>query len=160
MYIMSSHKKHVFSGEKKVATICGGSLFPCQNKKCDQTVRLFKDYEGRVSDFRCAKCLPFLKYSETSKVGVYTNCCDCSGQFLVKNRGDHACYECFISGFSPFFEVKDPKPKPTKRPKVCSCCFKKRKLFWRACPFDLDINNRYVYYWRCDDCQEQAALDI
>lgn len=159
---MSSNKKHVF-GEKskqKVTTIRVGSLFPCQDPKCDQTVRLFKDYTDCVSEFRCAKCLPFLEYSPFSNVGVYTNCCDCSGQFLVKNRGEQACYKCFVSGLSPFFEVRDPKPKPTKRPKVCSTCDKKHKLTWRACPYQLDIHNRYVYAWTCDDCDKKAALDI
>ena len=156
---MSSKKRHVFSRkskQKKVTTIREGNLFPCQDPKCDQTVRLFKDYTGCVREFRCAKCLPSLEYSTFSKVGVYTNCCDCSGQFLVKNCGEQACYECFVGGLFP----KDPKPKPTKRPKVCSTCGKKRKLTWRSCPYQLDIHNRYVYAWTCDNCDEQAALDI
>ena len=56
----------------------------CSSPQCNHSVRLFADFKGSLSEFRCAECLPWLEFCESKQVvGQYTICSVCRSQYKV-----------------------------------------------------------------------------
>lgn len=75
-----------------------GDVIGCQ--KCDNRVRLFKPYRGRMKDFLCAMCLPGIMYTnpdQTIPAKHYTSCTVCWCHFQVQqtyNGKKPTCPSC------------------------------------------------------------------
>lgn len=130
------------------------SRLSCQDPHCKQTfVNLRKIVTDNHSKLRCAKCLPFCKFSEKAKAGCFTNCRKCSSLFKVQKNGTEFCYICRKAQSKPKCVEKvssQPvvyvEPKPTPKPSACKICeTMKRHLEWSECPDN-------SYKWLCEVC--------
>jgi hypothetical protein len=129
------------------------SRLNCQDPHCKQTfVNLRKIVTKDYSKLRCAKCLPFCKYSEKAKAGFFTNCRKCSSLFNVQKNGVVFCYICSKTQSKPkcvkkvsSLPIVYVKPKPTPKPSACEICeTMKLPLKWSECP--------ETYQWLCELC--------
>jgi len=150
-----------------MCTIGHGSLLPCQNtikagifkkkEKCGQLVRVLNPINlSKFSKFKCQDCL-----------GDSTNhsiCIVCKGMCNT-NTYTGKCFVCNVESankekYCDIYEtVIDPNPEPTNKPSTCQTC-DNSEIKWTYNPFDLDVNNTYVYGWWCDICLYTMSMDI
>lgn len=75
------------------------SKVKCQKDGCNNFVRLFFDYNGRIEEFTCAICLGF-EYMPPDKSPIlannYTTCVTCNSQFKVMQTYQGTRAECLI----------------------------------------------------------------
>lgn len=59
---------------------------------------------------------------------------------------------------------KITEKKKVKRIPKCSCCRVSKtedpSVSYRLDPYDLDINDKRVWKWLCDNCDNEIAQDI
>ena len=135
--------------------ILAGSILNCS---CGKSLRLYKDYTGDLTTFKCAKCLPWCKYTDIPLAGSYTTCTECHAQYKCTDSNTSLCYVCVKNVYVP---PVDPKiPEPLRNPGKCDQCHETKTVFWTYCPYAADVNECYIYYWFCEDCHTQSALDI
>ena len=145
--------------------ISSGSLLSCQNPHCGQLVRLFKSFSGVLGEFRCPKCLPKCKFTEKPTPWKYTNCDECSGLFMVRERIETKCYHCrtFVEHSSTDDEEIQEQDSVCINHRVkqdlCQYC-EKRKPKWRINIAIHDLEDRIEYYWACDKCDEINQQDV
>lgn len=139
-----------------MSTLKAGSVVECS---CGNRVRLFKDYRGSLSDFKCASCLPHLTFVlRNPKDGNYTNCASCSAQYQFRGDITMKCYVCAEQSYVPQIDPKTPAPK--NKPTKCPGCRMIKDVSWGYCPYIREIHEEYVYMWRCDGCYREACMDI
>ena len=141
-----------------MSVVSAGSTVPCSLKGCSEHVRLFAPFRGKLSDFKCAMCLPHLMFSSTPSVGSYTNCRNCAAQHLYK--GDSFRIFCHVCESKCDKVPKTPEPEPQITVGVCSTCRTTKKVIWTYDPFKAAINSTYVYEWYCDECLLKSSEDI
>ena len=120
-----------------------GDLAECNN--CQSIVRCATPYYKPQHTFKCAKCLPHLKYVPPGKPverGTYTQCLNCLGQFK--------CMKPYIG----------TKPKcqwcrnPTKN-KCQKCGNIGKNVIFDMDPYLLQVHNREIPVWLCLECRNQ-----
>ena len=151
-----------------MCTIGHGSLLPCQNtikggifkkkEKCGKLVRVFNPINlTKLSKFKCQDCLGYST--------VHSVCIVCKGM-CITNADTGKCFVCNVASvdkenYDDIYEPAiDPNPAPTQKPSTCQSCEVSTEIKWTYNPFDLDVNQRYVYGWWCDDCLYTMSMDI
>lgn len=110
----------------------------------------------KLSKFKCQDCLG---YSTGHSV-----CIVCKGMCNT-NATTGKCFVCNEASANKkscgdvYEPVIDPKPEPTTKPSNCQTC-DNSEIEWTYNPFDLDVNQSYVYGWWCDDCLYTMSMDI
>lgn len=131
-------------------SILHGSLLPCQNRCCKNTVRLFKDFTRPVNTFRCSECLALPGYSV---------CKTCNGLCMSNLFG-----QCFVCAKEkPMKRTIDPKLPPTQKPRKCQrlyCDNNTSDIIWTYDPYTAEICNEYEYGWWCKHCLQESAMDV
>ena len=139
-----------------------GDLLKCQEPTCDEIVRIYNPWCGLWVKFRCAKCLKHKTFDTVPKIGCYTQCVDCTGQFKVMVSGCNQCFVCKPDPEpEPYTPPIDPKtPSNYPKPDICPNCRENYDCEWTHDRYSLGIHNEYYYSWFCQVCLTNQLEDI
>ena len=139
------------------------SLFPKNTVVycgCGSGVSLYRDYKGKMNEFKCAKCLPHLNFSSSPRKGFYTNCQVCRFQHRCNDPLYNICHICISSKIQTEpFDLKTPQP--SQKPSNCGKCDDANcDVFWDICPYQRDVHNEILYTWFCNNSYQRTSCDI